>query len=492
MQLIHVPGMQMIQSDTISRIYYQDQDRSEEEKRILLPDALFVRTIKPDLLTGIRDASAKDTIVQDALAALQSNGTAPMRSSLQDWKTVDGIMTYQGRIYIPPDDDLRREVLRLHHDIPGASHSGRFKTFELTKREFWWPGLHQFVTRYVAGCAACQQGKINTHPTSPALIPIPVDSRAVPFSCPSIDFVTDLPVCEGYDSVMVVVDHDASRGMIPLPCKKTITAEETAQLYHWNIYPRFGLPDKVISDRGPQFSAKFTQELYRLLNIRPAMSTAYHPQTDSLTERTNQNLEAYLQIYCGNHPDTWVGALPDLEFSHNSRTSEATKHTPFQIMMGFHPRAYPAIVPPSNVPAAQEHLESLAQIRAEVLAALELSRQRMAQCTKDGSPSFKKGEQVWLEAKNLNTGHPSKKIAPKQYGPFDIIKVLGPVSYKLKLPPQWKIHPVFHACLLMRYRRTRCMVQISQDYHLILSMARNNGKWSQSFLTREREPVDGT
>jgi hypothetical protein len=141
-------------------------------------------------------------------------------------------MTYQGRIYVPPNDDLRREVLWLHHNILGAGHPGHFKTFELTKREFWWPGLHQFVTRYVAGCAACQQGKINTHLTSPALIPIPVDSRAVLFSCPSINFVIDLPACKGYNSVMIVVDHDASRGMIPLPCKKTITAEETAQLYH--------------------------------------------------------------------------------------------------------------------------------------------------------------------------------------------------------------------------------------------------------------------
>ena len=192
--------------------------------------------------------------------------------------------------------------------------------------------------------------------------------------------------------------------------------------------------------------------MYKLLDIKPALSTAYHPQTDGLTERSNQDIEAYLRIYCGNHPDTWTQALPDLEFSHNSRTSEATRHTPFQISMGYHPRAYPAIVPKTHVPAAQERLENLSRIRAEVLAALELSRQRMALRTKDGSPSFKVGDQVWLEAKNLNTGHPSKKIAPKRYGPFDIIETVGSVSYKLKLPTQWKIHPVFHACLLTRYQ----------------------------------------
>jgi hypothetical protein len=76
------------------------------------------------LFTRIRDKSEKDSIVQDALKALHSNGPAPLRSSIEDWKVGDGIVTYQRHIYVPPDDDLRREVLALHHDIPGVGYAG--------------------------------------------------------------------------------------------------------------------------------------------------------------------------------------------------------------------------------------------------------------------------------------------------------------------------------------------------------------------------------
>ena len=109
------------------------------------------------------------------------------------------------------------------------------------------------------------------------------------------------------------------KGIILIPCSKTITTEETAQLLLENLYKRFGLLDKIISDQGPQFALKAFVELLRLLGVKLSLLTTYHPQMDGTTERVNQEIEAYLAIYCASHPEEWLTALHTLEFTHKNR-----------------------------------------------------------------------------------------------------------------------------------------------------------------------------
>ena len=115
-----------------------------------------------------------------------------------------------------------------------------------------------------------------------------------------------------------MVDHGLMKGVILTPTNETFNSEQTALLLHDNLFRRFGLPDKLISDRDPCFASKAFQELLKLLGIESAMSTAYHPQTDGATERVNQEIKAYLAIYCAQFPEDWPKALPTLEFTHNS------------------------------------------------------------------------------------------------------------------------------------------------------------------------------
>ena len=93
-----------------------------------------------------------------------------------------------------------------------------------------------FIKRYVDGCATCQQMKVNTHPTRPGLMPIPTVKDARPFSRITCDFITDLPESDGFDSLMVVVDHGLSKGVISIPCTKTIDALGTANFYLKHVY----------------------------------------------------------------------------------------------------------------------------------------------------------------------------------------------------------------------------------------------------------------
>ena len=174
-----------------------------------------------------------------------------------------------------------------------------------------------------------------------------------------MDLITDLPLADGHDSILVVVDQGLSKGVILIPCNKTLTSEGTARLLLENLYKRFGLLDKIISDRGPQFASKVFIELLKLLGIKSALSTAYHPKTDGTTKRTNQEIEAYLSIYCASHPEDWTQALHTLEFTHNNRRHADRQNTPFELMFGESPVAIPLSFENTKYPTMEDKMKTL-------------------------------------------------------------------------------------------------------------------------------------
>jgi len=174
-----------------------------------------------------------------------------------------------------------------------------------------------------------------------------------------MDMITDLPIIDGYDSILFVVDHRLTKGVIFIPCSKTITEEEVGKLLLENVYRRFGLPDSFLSDRGPQFAAKAFRELLKLLGIESKLTTAYHPQGDGTTGRFNQEIEAYLAIFCSSNPKTWKDALPTLELTHNDRKHADRQQSPFELMMGTQLIAVPTSFKNTKFPSVEEQLKNL-------------------------------------------------------------------------------------------------------------------------------------
>ena len=160
-----------------------------------------------------------------------------------------------------------------------AGHPGEAETLVSVERLYWWPGLQTFVRNYVKGCGVCQQYKINRSPSHPSYMPIPQALTTRPFVHCSMDLITDLPLSDGFNSILVMVDCGLTKGVILLPCNKTIMADQVANLLLENLYKQFGLPDKIISDQGPQFAAHAFRELLKLLNITSKLSMTYHPQS---------------------------------------------------------------------------------------------------------------------------------------------------------------------------------------------------------------------
>jgi len=211
----------------------------------------------------------------------------------------------EGHLVIPPDEMLKREILQLLHDAPTAGHPGRDETFAQVSRSYWWPGMCSWITDYVAGCAVCQQNKNITHRTRTPLYRIPTSEDTLPFQQIALDLITGLPPNGPHDSVLTIVDHGCSRAAVFLPCAMTITGPGVAQLYFDNVYRWFGLPSKIISDRDPRFTSHFGRALASKIGAKQNLSTAFHPQTDGLSERKNQWIEQYLRLVANAQQGDW-------------------------------------------------------------------------------------------------------------------------------------------------------------------------------------------
>jgi len=106
-----------------------------------------------DLLEEVRKSKVKDDKVVKAVEEMKRAGVKMLRD--EEWRKVDGIMYKKEKVYVPKDEKLRAEIIRLHHDILIGGHGGQWKTVELVTRNFWWPGVTKEVKQYVEGCNAC-------------------------------------------------------------------------------------------------------------------------------------------------------------------------------------------------------------------------------------------------------------------------------------------------------------------------------------------------
>ena len=117
--------------------------------------------------------------------------------------------------------------------------------------------------------------------------------------------------------------------------------------------------DKIISDRGPQFAAKSFLELLKLLKIKSSLTTAYHPQSDGATKQVNQEIKAYISIFCTNNPENWSNMLSTMELTHNNRQHTDRLHTPFELMLGIMPMAIPLAFEHTKYPSIEEKMKNL-------------------------------------------------------------------------------------------------------------------------------------
>jgi len=199
--------------------------------------------------------------------------------------------------------------------------------------------MSRYIGQYVSTCDLCLRMKPTRQAPVGELHPLWIpDSQ---WDMLSVDFIVELPSSR-HDAVMTVVDSVSKRVHFIL-MHTTMTAEGAARLFLHQVWKLHSLLKCVISDHEPQFVARFTKELYCLLGIKLASSTAWHPQTNRQTERVNQELDQYLCLFVNERQDDWYDLLPMAEFQHNNHVHSATQQPPFLLdtrwlsHMGFKP-----------------------------------------------------------------------------------------------------------------------------------------------------------
>src|SRR5712672_2445295 len=272
----------------------------------------------------------------------------------------------EGRLVIPPDEMLKREILQLLHDAPTAGHPGRDETFAQVSHSYWWPGMRAWITDYVAGCAICQQNKNVTHRTRTPLYRIPTPENALTFQQVALDLITGLPPNGPHDSILTIVDHGCSRAAVFLPCATMVTGPGVAQLYFDNVYRWFGLPSKVISDRDPRFTSHFGRALANKIGAKQNLSTAFHPQTDGLSVWKNQWVEQYLRLIANAQQEDWSQWLTVATVVHNDHVNATLGTAPSEVLLGYWPTLHPDQKTVTNNQVVEQRLEMMAQRRAQV------------------------------------------------------------------------------------------------------------------------------
>ena len=225
-------------------------------------------------------------------ALLQPNlplDSSTTKTQLKCYELVDGLLYLQAaletdipRLCIPYDSQICHQIITSCHDSITSGHLGFDKTYDLVCHAFIWPRMVNHIKSYVSTCDTCQQTKTSSQLPTGLLQPLPTPGQQ--WEQVTMDFIVELPETrEGHN--MIVGFMDQLFKMVHLqPTTTTATAMDIVNIFFKTIYCLHGLPRVIISDRDTKFTSKFWQTLFKLVNTKLALSTAFHPQTDGQTE----------------------------------------------------------------------------------------------------------------------------------------------------------------------------------------------------------------
>ncbi|UYV72103.1 hypothetical protein LAZ67_9001818 [Cordylochernes scorpioides] len=386
-------------------------------------------------LTNVDIEQTKDPDLAKIIDNLNSGYTR------KEFSIIDGILykknySTTGRpwlMMIPKH--LRSEVMADLHDAPTAGHLGFARTYDKVKKRFYWPGLYRTVRQYVSHCRECQRRKKLTRRPAGQLVSIPPVEK--PFYKVGVDLLGRFPVSkDGNRWIIVCTDY-----MTRYAITKAIPdggAIETAKFLVEDVILKHGAPREMITDRGRNFISQVIKQINALCGIVHRFTTAYHPQTNGLTERFNKSLGDMLSMYTGVEQKDWDQVLPYVTFAYNTAKQEATGYTPFFLVHAREAETYiDAVLPYLPDEISDDYVGELVT-RAE--EARQLSRSRLLQSQakdrrlydqKHTPVYYQKDDLVWVFTPIRKVGL-SEKLLKKYFGPYKVTKKLSEVTYEVE------------------------------------------------------------
>jgi hypothetical protein len=458
LKIVHRPGRVHRNADALSRLQQSRQATPKPSTSPVrpaddIPTSFLVNVLSME--PGLRKSIVSALPADRHLGRIYKNLQEIAQSGDPGNPTKNGFKLdmASGLLYIVRDSCERlcipskahKLVLMAAHDHKG--HPGIQRTQDRLRRTVYIPRLKALVESYVLACPICKASKEERHLPYGQLHPITTPSQ--PFSVITIDFIVSLPKSpKGYDALMVIVDK-FTKAVKLLPGKTTYTAIDWARKYFKRVYPSWGLPQVIISDRDSKFTSEFWTYLFTRAQVRLGITAAYHPAADGQTERFNAVIETMFRCMLCQLPDEtiWERLVPDVEHLLMTSVSDSTKKTPFELLYGVPARSEFMPAPPTRMGTADEFINDRERIRAEAADALQYAQGRMAFYfdRKHKPVELKKYAYIRLTRKPGHVGYSlegSSCLSPVKMGPFRIIRRVGNLAYELDLPQDLHIHPV--------------------------------------------------
>lgn len=402
-----------------------------------------------------------------------------------------------------PKSEIKTILQEIHDGAHESAHAGRERTLSAVREKFYWPSLRKDVSDYVKSCDVCQKVKHDRSGKTGYLKPLEIPAQ--PFDTISLDFISGLPMSNGKNAILVVVDKLTKYAHF-IPTTTEINASETAQLLFDEIIKTYGLPRVIVGDRDPRWTSSLWQELAQLMNTRLALSTSKHPQTDGQTEAMNQQLETMLRAYVQHDKKSWSQWLNILHLAYNNSRHSSHQQTPAYLLFGYHPRT------PTNVLREQglklESYSTPVQLRVQDIRdhrdaardAITKSADKQAYQydKRRNMPRFKVGDEVLINPHSLElleSKGEAKKLVQRYIGPFEVTEIISPTSYRLRLPDTYPMHNVVNLEHLTKYTRSpdtdrtllpnpRDFIQASEEYEIERIVQERTRKGKTSYLVR--------
>lgn len=382
------------------------------------------------------EEQARDENLRELISRLRSDPSDP---SLSLFLVLDGILyrrnmrTEGHELLIVVPSHLRATVLAQLHDVPTAGHLGVSRTYDRVRRRFFWPGLYRSVRRYVAACEPCQRRK------KPALLPAgtlqPIDIPTEPFYRVGLDLLGPFPTSSAGNKYIAVATDYSTRYAVTRAIQ-TSCATDVADFLLQDVILHHGAPRQLLTDRGRYFLSRVIEDLLRSCATKHKFTTAYHPQTNGLTERLNRTITDMLSMYVSSDHRDWDAALPFVTFAYNSSRHDTALYSPFYLLFGRDPTLpFDTLLPTTLESPSQYARDAIATAaQARQIAHRRLSesqaRQKSLYDNRHRDVQFSAGDLVLLWTPSRRVGL-SEKLLSRYSGPYRVVRQLSDVTYEV-------------------------------------------------------------